>query len=297
MASVTFATPVHVAPRAWHDSPSVPDSFNGAGFSLSEAETNEFAARLIDARSEAEFDHLLGAILTHAAARSDGWLSAPLGSALGGLLKSIARPGLGRRTTARALGLELEGLERVEREFETAQQFVRLAAEAARHAAEEPTIAPSRQAAHAALAAASDIYAPPVTSYIATNEGRFRSGANPLRPTISSGVVPRSFGPQPISVWIEPFDYDPQMEYFLGGFFRSVGRAIGGVTRAVGKIGPVRDIARAVSKAAETVGKIPILGDVARAGIGAARLSLGPAAIAIDAGARLARGEDLAKNI
>jgi hypothetical protein len=302
MTSVTFATPVHVAPRAWHDSPSAPDSFNGDGFALSEAETNELAARLIDVRSEAEFDHLLGAILTHAAARSDGWLSIALGSALGGLLKSIARPGLGRRTTARALGLELEGLERVEPEFETALQFVRLAAEAARHAAEERTIAPSRQAAHAALVAASDIYAPPLMSYITTNGGRFRSGANRLHASIPSGVMRPSFGPQPISVWIEPFDYDPQMEYFLGGLIRSVGRAIGGVTRAVGKIGPVRDIARAasavartVSKAAETVGKIPILGDVARAGIGAARLSLGPAAIAIDAGSRLARGEDLGR--
>jgi hypothetical protein len=43
------------------------------------------------------------------------------------------------------------------------------------------------------------------------------------------------------------------------------------------------------------VGKIPILGDVARAGFGAARLVLGPAAIAIDAGSRLARGEDLGR--
>ena len=74
------------------------------------------------------------------------------------------------------------------------------------------------------------------------------------------------------------------------------------VTRAVGKIGPVRDltraatrVARTVSKAAETVGKIPILGDAARAGIGAVRLSLGPAAIAIDAGSRLARGENLGR--
>lgn len=42
-----------------------------AGFALTEAETNEFAVRLIDARSEAElFDHLLGAILTHAAAHA-----------------------------------------------------------------------------------------------------------------------------------------------------------------------------------------------------------------------------------
>ena len=70
------------------------------------------------------------------------------------------------------------------------------------------------------------------------------------------------------------------MDYFLGGVVRSVGRAAGG-------------IARAASKAANTVGKIPVLGDVARAGIGAVRLGMGPAAIAIDAGSRLARGQSL----
>ena len=280
MTSVTFAPPFYAAPRAWHDSSFAPESFDRAALALNEAETDEFAARLIDTRSEAQFDHLLGAILTHAAARGGGSLSPMMGSALGGLLKSIALQGLGRRTTAEAVGLELEGLEGMEREFETALQFVRLAAEAARHAVEEPPIAPSRQAAHAALAAASDIYAPPLTSYVPTDEERSGSGAN-LR-AMSNGAVLRSTGPQPISVWIEPFDYDPEMEYFLGKFVRSVGRAAGG-------------IARTVSKAAETVGKIPILGDVARAGIGAARLSLGPAAIAIDAGSRLARGQNLGR--
>jgi hypothetical protein len=157
----------------------------------------------IETRSEAQFDHLLGAILTHAAARGGGSLSPMMGSALGGLLKSIALQDLGRRTTAQAIGLELEGLEGMEREFETALQFVRLAAEAARHAVEEPPIAPSRRAAHAALAAASDIYAPPLTSYIATDGGRFGSGAG-LRAALPSS------GPQPISVWISVFDYDPR---------------------------------------------------------------------------------------
>ena len=76
--------------------------------------------------------------------RAGGSLSTVLGSALGGLLKSIARQGLSRRAAARALGLELEGLDRNEREFEAAMQFVRLAAEAARHLAEELMIAPSR---------------------------------------------------------------------------------------------------------------------------------------------------------
>jgi hypothetical protein len=55
----------------------------------------------------------------------------------------------------------------------------------------------------------------------------------------------------------------------------------------------VNKVSGTVSKAADAVGKIPVLGDISRAGIGALRLSMGPAAIAIDAGARLARGEKL----
>jgi hypothetical protein len=296
VTSFMFAARQPLAARAWPAS----ESIRGLGLPLSEAEASEFAARLIDARSEAQFDHLLGAILTHAAARSGGSLSPELGRALGGSLRTIARQGLGRQATARALGLELEGLRGVEQEFETALQFVRLAGEAARHAAEEPVFAPSRDAARAALAAASEIYAPPLMSYIAKTTGRLRSRVDRLGSAPLAGDTVRSFGDQPIAIWIEPFDYDPEMEYFLGGLIQSVGRAVGSVARTVGKIGPVRDIvkaaggiARAVGKAAETVGRIPILGDVARAGIGAARLALGPYAIAIDAGSRLARGEDL----
>jgi hypothetical protein len=164
MTSVTFATPFRTAPRASQSSARPRPYFDDAGAALSEAEATELAVRVIDARSEAEFDHLLGAILTHAAARTGGALPATVGSALGGLLKSIARQGLARRAPAQALGLELEGLDGIEREFEAALRFVRLAAEAARHAAEDPVLAPPHYGAQAALAAASDIYAPPLLS-------------------------------------------------------------------------------------------------------------------------------------
>jgi hypothetical protein len=206
----------------------------------------------MDVRSEAEFDHLLGAILTHAAMRAGGSLPGVVGSALGGLLKSIARQGLSRPAAARALGLELEGLDRNEREFEAAIQFVRLAAEAARHLAEEPMIAPSRASAHAALAAASDIYAPPMLSAFAPYNRRSEASAHPPSPIGKRGVARSAFRPEPIGVWVEAFEYDPEMEYFLGGLVRKAGRAIGNVARAAGKV-------------AGTVGKIPILGDIARA--------------------------------
>jgi hypothetical protein len=282
MTSVTFATPLRTAPRALQYSAPPRPSFDDAGAALSEAEASELAVRLIGARSEAEFDHLLGAILTHAAARAGGSLPATLGNALGGLLKSIARQGLARRGPAQALGLELEGLDGIEREFEAALRFVRLAAEAARHAAEEPVIAPPRYGAQAALAAASDIYAPPLLSAFAPCVRRPGAGVCRSRAITTRGTTHSAFQPPPIAVWVEPFQYDPEMEYFLGGLVRSVGRAVGSV-------------ARTVSKVADTVGKIPVLGDIARAGIGAARLALGPTAIAIDAGSRLARGENLGK--
>jgi hypothetical protein len=280
MTSVTFATPFRTALRPLQYSAPARPSFDDAGAALSEDEASELAVRLIGARSEAEFDHLLGAILTHAAARAGGSLPATLGNALGGLLKSIARQGLSRGKTAVALGLELEGLDGIEREFEAALRFVRLAAEAARHAAEEPEIAPPRCGAQAALAAASDIYAPPLLSAIAPYNRRFGISVRRIRPIKTRGLGRSALRPQPIAVWVEPFEYDPEMEYFLGGLIRSAGRAIGSV-------------ARTVSKVAGTVGKIPILGDIARAGVGAVRLGLGPAAIAIDAGSRLARGQSL----
>ena len=104
MTSVTFATPFRTAPRALQYSAPPRPSFDDAGAALSEAEASELAVRLIGARSEAEFDHLLGAILTHAAARAGGSLSATLGNALGGLLKSIARQGLAQAGAGASTG-------------------------------------------------------------------------------------------------------------------------------------------------------------------------------------------------
>jgi hypothetical protein len=109
-------------------------------------------------------------------------------------------------------------------------------------------------------------------------------------------------GPASIALAMESFEYDPEVEYFLGGLVKSVGRAVEKTAKAVGRIPVVRDVGRAaakvgrfVEKTAQTVGRIPVVGDIARAGLSAARLSLGPAAIAFDAAQRVARGEDLGK--
>src|SRR6267142_3525061 len=105
------------------------------GEALDEAEVSELASRLLNSRSDAECDHLLGAILTEA---SEGRLSTPLGSALGGMLKSVARPSLaGPASFGEALSLELEGLPDQELQHELTQRFIRLAAQAARNASED----------------------------------------------------------------------------------------------------------------------------------------------------------------
>jgi hypothetical protein len=268
--------------------PGSQSSIADAGEALEAAHVLEIASRMLSARSDAERDHLLGAAMTLAANRAGGELSAPLGSALGGLLKSVAQKGSSYPTPGRCLGLELEGLDPNEQEFEAAVQFVRLAGEAARHAAEEELFVPPHLAAQAVLASAAEVYAPALLQTLQPPPGWSGERVRSDHEIGIFGTAPRS---RLAALRIEPFDYDPAMEYFLGGMIRSVGRAVGGAVRTVTRT--AGDVARIASKVADTVGRIPILGDVARAGIGAARLSLGPAAIAIDAGSRLARGQSL----
>jgi hypothetical protein len=263
MSSLDFVSDLQ---RPWQSSrePVFPQSMQAFHFAhsgereaLNEAEASEFAARLLDAESEADFDHLLGAIMTHAANKTGGSLAPPLGDALGGYLKRVARGIRLDPVAGQTLGLELEGFDELEQEFETNLQFVRLAGEAARHAAEQMLAAPPQLTALAALAGAAELYAPALLA-------GHREGEDEVE------LAPET----------EFFTYDPEMKYFLGGLIHSVTKA-------------AKSVANTVSKAANAVGKIPVLGDISRAGIGALRLSMGPAAMAIDAGARLARGQKL----
>src|SRR5262249_1245460 len=179
---------------------------------------------------------------------------------------SLARPSLFRRAPAReALEAELEGLFGHELEFEAARRFVRWASEAARNASENMAMGHPHLVARSALAAATDAYAP--------------------RLTVMHGAS------LPSTLVIEPFAYDPEMEYFLGGVIKSIGRSAAKAVKTVSRAAD--NVSRIASKAMKAVGDVPILGDVARAGVGAARLSLGPAAIAVDAGLRVARGENV----
>jgi hypothetical protein len=274
-------------PESLHMTPPV-FGLADTGEALGEAEVSELALRLLNSRNDAERDHLLGAILTEGSA---GRLSAPLGSALGGMLKSVARHSVaGRAGSGEALGLELEGLPDQELELEVARRFVRLAAEAARNASEDAELGHPHLVAQSALASAADAYAPRLAP---PRVPSFQARTGPWVRVGRTIVVQGAGSPSTAAPAIELFEYDPEMEYFLGGIVKSVGRA---VTKAAKTVGRAADqVARTADKAIKAVGKVPILGDVARAGLGAARLSLGPAAIALDAGLRVSRGENLGR--
>jgi hypothetical protein len=245
----------------------------GAAFSdaLEPAQVREIALRMLRTRDPAERDQILAATLNLAAGRAGGKLPATLGAALGGLLKSVARQRLRYTMPGAGLGIDLAGLNPDAQAFKTMVQFIRLAGEAARHSVEEQLRTSPHIAARTVLAAAAEIYAPPLLQPRTRTDVWNSELASSLGPSLS--VLD--------SMHIQPFNYDPNTEYFLGRIVRSA-------TRAVGKI------AQVAAKAADTVGRVPVLGDITRAGIGAARLTMGPAAIAIDAGSRLARGESLA---
>ncbi|MBB3660002.1 hypothetical protein FHX15_005271 [Rhizobium sp. BK650] len=223
---------------------------------LSEAEAYEFGIRLSRSRSEKSFDHLLGAALSHAAAKSGGTLSPQLGAALGGLLKNVAS----HRLLSGALGsdtdMEYGETDRRRRALAESRRFARLAGEAARHAVMEFGGYGGRREALGALAAAAELYTPALAVTL-ESEGEWADEN---------------------MISFDPFDYDPQMEYFLGGVVRSVGKVVKKVSNVVGG-------------AARTVSRIPVVGDVARMGANAVRLTAGPMAIAVDAGLRVAKGE------
>jgi hypothetical protein len=149
---------------------------------FSEAEVTEMAARLLDVTNEAEFDRVLGGVLSHAAQTVGETLTSSLGQAVGGLLKSFARQALpptdtalsgsmgraqrqnfGNRITAatgEAFGMELEGLGQDEAEFEVAKRYVRLAGDAARNAIEAASMGDPTIVAKSAVTSAANAYAP-----------------------------------------------------------------------------------------------------------------------------------------
>jgi hypothetical protein len=137
----------------------------------------ELASELLAVRNEEELDLFLGDLIKSVGSVIGKVVKSPIGNAIGGVLKTFAgkalpiaggalggmiggplgaQIGSGLASMAgRTLGLELEGLSPEDREFESARQFLRFAAEATRHALESapgitPPIAVYRAVTHAA---------------------------------------------------------------------------------------------------------------------------------------------------
>ncbi|HEX8395193.1 MAG TPA: hypothetical protein VF665_22790 [Longimicrobium sp.] len=137
-----------------------------------EVQELELAAELLGIQSEEELEQFFGKLIKAAGS----FIKSPVGQALGGVLKNVARtalpvagaalgnlvaPGVGGMVggklasmAGRALGLELEGMSPPDQEFEVARRLVRLGGEAARQAGRMPAGPADRVAKDAVLAAA-----------------------------------------------------------------------------------------------------------------------------------------------
>src|SRR5215475_2969386 len=153
---------------------------------LSEQEEIQLAHELLAVNNEQELEQFLGSFLKRAVSTVGQIAKSPLGKALGGVLKSVAKKALPMAGTAlggwvggplgakigaglanaagKAIGLEAETFgdgEGEELEFEGARQFVRIASDTARNAAAAAASgADPRAAAQSAALAAARKFAP-----------------------------------------------------------------------------------------------------------------------------------------
>lgn len=181
---------------------------------LSEAQEIQLASELLEISSEDELEQFLGSLIK----KVGGFVKGPIGQALGGVLKSVAKralplvggalgsfvPGIGTaigtKLGSMASGLfemELESMPQEQAEFEVARRIVGLTAAAARTAAQarpRPGASPST-IARAAIATAARAYAPGLQRQMlqALKSSAGQSGAA-RRPGNGMG---RPYGPRP----------------------------------------------------------------------------------------------------
>lgn len=151
-----------------------------------ETELQELAAELLSVSNEQELNHFLGSLIKKAGSALGKVVRSPIGQALGGVLKKVAKtalpmagsalgnlvlPGVGgaiggklASAAGSMFGLELEGLSQEDREFEVAKQFVRLASDATRAAVTAPSAANPFAVAQSAVSQAAQKFAPGLVS-------------------------------------------------------------------------------------------------------------------------------------
>jgi hypothetical protein len=145
-----------------------------------EAEVMELAGELVGVTNEAELDRFLGDLISKAGRALGQVVRSPVGQAVGGVLKGLAKKALplaggalggfvggplgakigsGLASAASsALGLEAEMMNGEDREFEGAKKFVQLAGQAVKSATTAPpSVSPAATAQSAVVAAAKKI--------------------------------------------------------------------------------------------------------------------------------------------
>lgn len=149
---------------------------------FNESEIMELTAELMEVTNEEELDLFLGKLIKKAGSAIKKVVKSPIGRAVGGVLKGVAKKALpiaggalgtyfggplgakigsGLASAAgKALGLELEALSQEDREFEGGKQFVRFAANTVKNAVSAPASIDPRRAAQAAAAKAARKFAP-----------------------------------------------------------------------------------------------------------------------------------------
>ena len=175
---------------------------------LSEAQESELAAELLEITSEQELEQFLGNIFKSVG----GFIRSPVGRALGGVLKNVAKkalpvvggalgsmvaPGIGT-TVGSKLGsmasgmfeVELEAMPGEAAEFEVARRVVNTAASAAHHAAmarPRPGVSP-QTVARAAVAAGARHHAPGVYQVLIKSLAPGATGRRPMGAGVRGGV-------------------------------------------------------------------------------------------------------------
>lgn len=152
------------------------------GSVLNEEENANLVAGLMEVNSEEELDNFLGDVISGVANTVGKFISSPTGQALGNGLKDVAKQLLPVAGTALGtyiggpvgaqiggtLGSAAGGLleaESEERDWEAAHQFVKLAAEATKNAADMPQGDP-HATAHTAIVEAAKVHAPHLVPYL-----------------------------------------------------------------------------------------------------------------------------------
>mgnify|MGYP001545547264 CR=1 FL=1 len=136
------------------------EEFASSGEVFNEGELLELTAELLEINNEEELNYFLGKLVKRAAGAIGKVARSPIGQALGGVLKTVAKKALpiaggalggfvGGPLGAKigsslagyagsALGLEAEFLNQEDREFEGAKQFVRIAGDTVKNALAAP---------------------------------------------------------------------------------------------------------------------------------------------------------------